>query len=173
MVVEQQLKAVGIGYSKVQLGDVALESNPSPAEMSSLHERLSALGFELLNDRRSTLVEKIKNIIIRLIHHTDGEEVNTKLSVILAEELHMDYHYLSSQFSAAEGVTIEKYAIQQRIEKAKELLAYGQLSLSEIAYALGYSSVQHLSQQFKKVTGQTPSQYKTAPLTGRMPLDKV
>ncbi|WP_295124373.1 AraC family transcriptional regulator [uncultured Chitinophaga sp.] len=173
MVVRQQLDDTGITYKQVKLGDVELANTPSPEQMVQLRERLTGLGFELLDDRRGALIEKIKNIIIRLIHHNKGEEMNTKLSVVLAGELHMDYHYLSSQFSASEGITIEKYTIQQRIERAKELLVYDQLTLSEIADSLGYSSVQHLSQQFKKVTGLTPSQYKSGAGTPRIPLDKV
>lgn len=173
MVVQQQLDATGIVYRKIELGDVAIEEAPAPAKLDDLRARLTVLGFELLDDKRAALVEKIKNIIINLIHYNKGEEVNTKLSVLLAGQLHMDYHYLSSQFSASEGVTIEKYVIQQRIERAKELLAYDQLTLSEIADSLGYSSVQHLSQQFKKVTGATPSQYKSGAAQPRIPLDKV
>lgn len=173
LVVRQQLDETGIAYKDVQLGDVSLNGRPAPAKLAEFRKRMDALGFELLNDRRSALIERIKNIIIRLVHRSEGEVMNTKLSVILADELNMDYHYLSSQFSGAEGITIEKYVIQQRIERAKELLTYGQLSLSEIADQLGYSSVQHLSQQFKKVTGLTPSQYKASAEPARIPLDKV
>ena len=119
------------------------------------------------------MVTQIKSAIISLVHKNELEESNKKLSVLLSEKLDKDYHYLSTLFSSIEGVTIEKYVILQRIERAKELLIYDELSLNEIADSLGYSSVQHLSQQFKKVTGLTPTHFKQLKENKRKPLDQV
>lgn len=141
--------------------------------MAILRERLGLIGFELLDDRKSRIVERIKNTIVSLIHGNQDEGFNKKLSAVLTEKLKMDYHYLTTLFSSVEGVTIEKYTILQRIERAKELLLYNELNLSEIANELGYSSVQHLSQQFKKITGLTPSHFTELKENKRKPLDKV
>jgi len=174
MVVEQRLKALSLSYEKVELGEILLQEQPTDDQFSLLKQDLHLLGFELLDDRKASLVSQIKSCIIKYIHCDDDTVRNKKLSAILAEKLHTDYNYLSSLFSSIEGLTIEKYVILQRIERAKELLAYNELSLNEIADQLCYSSVQHLSQQFKKVTGLTPSQYKqSAKEVGRQPLDQV
>jgi AraC-like DNA-binding protein len=173
LVVRQQLDSTGLAYKNIQLGEVELEKAPTAEQVKELDSKLKGLGFELLDDKKSTTVEKIKATIIRLIHGTEEVELTKKLSVILAEKLKMDYHYLSSLFSSTEGITIEKYAILQRIEKAKELLIYDELTLGEIADKLGYSSVQHLSLQFKKITGLTPSHFKQLKENKRKPLDKL
>lgn len=173
MVVKQQLDEAGIAYKYVQLGEVELASEPSAETLAAFREKLATLGFEMLDDKKSKLVEKIKNTIVTLIHVNQEEDFNLKLSALLEDKLQLDYHYLSSLFSSVEGITIEKYAILQRIEKVKELLMYGEKSLGDIAFDLGYSSVQHLSQQFKKVTGLTPSHFKQLRDNKRKPLDKV
>ena len=173
MVVRQQLDELDLTYKNIQLGEVELANEPSEQQLQTLREKLLLIGFELLDDKRATLVEKIKTVIIDLIHRHEDVELNTKLSVLLEAKLHMDYHYLTTLFSSIEGVTIEKYAILQKIERAKELLVYDELSLSEIAYKLGYSSVQHLSQQFKNTTGFTPSNFKQLKENKRKPLDKL
>ena len=160
MVVRQQLDDAGIGYKQVQLGEVELAQQISPQQLDALKTRLSNLGFEVLDDRKSAIINKVKSTIIRIIHTNEAADMNMKLSVLLSEKLDMDYHYLSNLFSSTEGVTIEKYAIRQKIERVKELLSYKELSLSEIADQMEYSSVQHLSQQFKKETGLTPSQFR-------------
>lgn len=173
MVVKQQLTALGIDYTGVELGHIKL-NNPATAEqVSALKQELNTVGFELVEDRKTSLVTQVKSAIIQYVHSDDDEAANKKLSVLLAEKLVVDYNYLSALFSSAVGITIEKYVILQRIERAKELLAYNELTLNEISYKLGYSSVQHLSQQFKKVTGVTPSQYKESARSGRKPLDEV
>jgi AraC-like DNA-binding protein len=172
LAIKQQLDSAGIAYNKVNLGEVELDHEPTPQQLDTLNKNLTAIGFELLDDRKEKLVEKIKNIIISLIHRNDDGN-NKKLSAILEEKLQMDYHYLSNLFSSTEGITIEKYAIRQRIERVKELLTYNELSLSEIAYQMDYSSVQHLSQQFKKETGLTPSKFRELKENIRKPLDKV
>jgi AraC family transcriptional regulator len=173
MVVRNQLDETGIGYNNIQLGEVELSGPATEEQLDTLKDKLSSLGFELLDDRKSALVTQIKSAIISLVHKNELEESNKKLSVLLSEKLGKDYHHLSTLFSSIEGVTIEKYVILQRIERAKELLIYDELSLNEIADSLGYSSVQHLSQQFKKVTGLTPTHFKQLKENKRKPLDQV
>ncbi|MCF1715360.1 AraC family transcriptional regulator [Flavihumibacter sp. RY-1] len=173
LVVRQELDQLQLPYRQVQLGEVELAKEPSATELSQLRDRLEKLGFELLDDKKSALVSKIKTLVLQLIHGNEEVELNTKLSVILSEALQHDYSYLSSLFSSIEGTTIEKYVIAQRIERAKELLLYDELTLNEIAFKLGYSSVQHLSQQFKKITGLTPTHFKQIRENKRKPLDKV
>lgn len=173
MMVTQRLSALSIPYESVVLGTVKLQTPLSPELFSTLKADLSTLGFELLDDRKASLVTQVKSLIIRYVHSDDDSEKNKKLSVLLAEKLGVEYGYLSALFSSLEGITLEKYVILQRIERAKELLAYDELSLNEIADTLSYSSVQHLSQQFKKVTGLTPSQFKRTKAVDRKPLDQV
>lgn len=173
MVVRQQLEACSIAYDHIQLGEVVLKEQPPEEALTILKEKLSALGFELSYDRKSAIITKIKSTVIRLIHQKEMPELNKKLSILLAEKLHLDYHYLSALFSSIEGITIERYVILQRIERAKELLAYNEMNLNEIAFDLGYSSVQHLSLQFKKVTGLTPTQFKQLKNNQRKSLDQV
>jgi AraC-like DNA-binding protein len=173
LVVQQELEKLEIPYSNIALGEVEMEQVPAPEQLDVLGKQLHNLGFELLDDKKTALVERIKTTIIRLIHGNDNEALNTKLSVALQEALQIDYHQLSTVFSATEGLTIEKYVILQRIERVKELLQYDEMNLSEIADSLGYSSVQHLSQQFKKITGLTPTGYKQLKDNNRKPLDQV
>ena len=173
MVVRSLLDDINILYRNIQLGEVELAAPPSDVQLSALRQKLTALGFELLDDKRAALVTKIKGAIVQLIHGNGQVEMTTKISVMIAEKLNLDYHYLSALFSSIEGVTIEKYVILQRIERAKELLMYDELNLNEISYSLGYSSVQHLSQQFKKVTGLTPSHFKQLKDKKRKSLDKI
>ncbi len=173
MAVRQQLEQAGFTYKNVQLGQIELSSMPTSEQLNSLRHSLEQLGFEMLDDKRAQIVEKIKNTIITLIHGQDADEFNLKLSAHLEESLGLDYHYLTTLFSSVEGVTIERYTILQRTEKVKELLIYNEKSLSEIAYELGYSSVQHLSQQFKKTTGLTPTAFKELKEYKRSPLDKI
>ena len=173
LVVRGQLDDLDINYNNIHLGEVELKQPLEDEKLNNLKDRLSGLGFELLDDRKSAVVSQIKSAIIKMIHNNEIVELNKKLSVLLSESLGMDYHYLSTLFSSIEGVTIEKYVILQRIERAKELLIYDELSLNEISDILGYSSVQHLSQQFKKITGLTPTHFKQLKENKRKPLDKV
>jgi AraC family transcriptional regulator len=170
--VRRELEAEGIPYQSIQLGEIELTSKLSKEVLKRLSENLQLAGFEILDDKRSRIVEKIKNTIVSLIHHNESD-LNIKLSALLEDKLKLDYHYLTTLFSSVEGITIEKYTILQRIEKAKELLMYDELSISQIADQMGYSSVQHLSQQFKKVTGLTPSHFKNLKENKRKPLDKL
>ena len=173
MAVRRQLDELQLHYKNIQLGEVELSEDPDQTKLDQLRLNLEQQGFELLDDKRSKTVEKIKTTIVSLIHGKDADELNLKLSAILEEKLGMDYHYLSTLFSSVEGITIEKYSILQRIEKVKELLMYDEKNLSDIAFELGYSSVQHLSQQFKKVTGLTPTHFKQVKDNRRKPLDKI
>lgn len=172
MVVKDQLAKNGIIPVQVSLGEVKLPQEPEPPLLQQLSQDLRALGFEIIDDRKSRMIEKIKSIIIKLVHRSD-EKPSANLSAIIAGELHYDYNYLSALFSEVEGITIEKYFIRQKIERVKELLVYDEYTLSQIAGQLGYSSVAHLSSQFKQVTGLTPSHYKNIGENRRNPLDKV
>ena len=159
MVVTSELEKAGILYLNVDLGEIEVSKAPTADQLRELDRGLKRYGFELIDDRKSRMIEKIKNHIIRLIHEPDND-IKTNLSAYLADKLHYDYTYLSNLFSETEGTTIEKYFIAQRIEKVKELLVYDELTLSAIADKLGYSSVAYLSGQFRKVTGLTPSHFK-------------
>jgi YesN/AraC family two-component response regulator len=159
MVVKSELEKAGIRFLNIDLGEIELNKFPSEAQLKKFRSELLQLGFELIDDKKSRIIGKIKNNIVKLVHHSD-DTIKTKLSDYLADKLHYDYTYLSNLFSEVEGTTIEKYFIAQRIEKIKELLVYDELTLSEIADKLGYSSVAYLSGQFKKVTGLTPSHFK-------------
>jgi AraC family transcriptional regulator len=172
MAVRQVLNDEGIEYRHLQLGEAELVGDPSAEQLERLSRRLKDIGFELLDDKKSRIVEKIKSAIISIIHHSD-DELNLKLSAMLTDKLGMDYHYLTSLFSSVEGITIEKYTILQRIEKVKELMMYNEMTLSQIAFDMGYSSVQHLSQQFKKITGLTPTQFRELKENTRKPIDKL
>jgi AraC-like DNA-binding protein len=172
LVVQQELDKLKIDSCKVTLGEVEIPGDLPKDKLEQLDDNLSALGFELLDNSKKQLIEKIKNLIIQKVHHSK-EEDHHNFSEILSKSLHKDYSYLSSLFSEVEGITIEKYIINQKIEKVKELIIYDELSLSEIAYKLGYSSVAHLSNQFKKVTGLTPSHFKEVGQNKRKPLDNV
>lgn len=170
--VQNELDKLNLKIQNIKLGEVTLEKEPTIDEKNKLHTVLDQLGFEIIDDKKSQIIEQIKNSIIELVHH---KENNTKinLSDVLADKIHHDYNYLSNLFSAVEGTTIEKYFIAQKIEKVKELLVYDELSLSEIAFHLNYSSVGYLSNQFKKVTGLSPTQFKKNLGDKRKPLDEV
>jgi AraC-like DNA-binding protein len=170
--VSSLLTELKIPYTSVHLGEVLLQKELSQKQLDSLKTGLTKLGFELLDDAKKKIIEKIKNTIVKYVHYNDGNEAYN-LSEILSSSLHKDYSYLSNLFSDVEGITIEKYFINQKIERAKELLVYGELSLGEIAFQLGYSSVAHLSSQFKKVTGLTPSHFKKLGTKPRISLDKI
>ncbi|MEO5592018.1 MAG: AraC family transcriptional regulator [Chitinophagaceae bacterium] len=170
--VKKILDDASVSYQSVSLGEVSVQQPVSAKQNALLQTKLAEAGFLLLDDNKSKIIGKIKTIIIELIHHNDAEGRHN-LSEILSTRLHKDYSLLSRLFSEVEGITIEKYAINQRIEKIKELLAYDELNLNEIAFQLGYSSVAHLSAQFKKVTGLTPSYFKKSRNLPRKPLDDV
>jgi AraC family transcriptional regulator len=161
MVVQQQLEKLGLHPEKISLGEVTIKEDHIPDQIQTqLDASLVDLGFERIDDRKARLIEGIKNKIIKMIHHSDKIDRKFNWSDVLSEEMHYEYNYLSNLFSAIEGITLEQYIIRQKIERVKELLFYDELNLSEIAHKLGYSSVAHLSGQFKKITGLTPSQLK-------------
>ena len=170
------LSALGLHANKIELGEVDLQEDQlSPEQSSKLDKVLEERGFERIDDRKARMIESIKNKVIKMIHHSDHVDRKYNWSTQLAEELHYDYNYLSNLFSAVEGITLEQYIIRQKIERVKELLFYDELSLSEIALKLGYSSVAHLSAQFKKITGLTPSELKKSRQisANRRPLDGI
>ena len=172
LVVQNELDKLGIEATNIKLGEIILKKDLTTAEREALENVLDPLGFQVIDDKKSRMIEKIKNVIIDLVHHQDND-AKTNLSDVLSDALHHDYNYLSNLFSDIEGTTIEKYFIAQKVEKIKELLVYDELSLSEIADRMNYSSVAYLSNQFKKVTGLTPSHFKQIREDKRKPLDKV
>ena len=173
-VVRDELEKLGVQVESINLGEVVTAQAIDKELKEKIKGVLEENGFELLEDKRSKIIEKIKKYVIEIVHYSDGgSQSNFNYSALIAKELGMDYAYLSNLFSSLEGITIEHFIILQRIERAKELLKYGDLTLSEIAYKLGYSSVQHLSIQFKKITGLTASQFKKMTDNTRKPLDKV
>lgn len=159
MIVKAELEKMQLHHTIVELGEVEILENLSAKKRNELKTALAKFGLELMEDQKSILIEKIKNIIVEMIHYTD-EPPKINFSDYLSEKLHYDYNYLSNLFSEVKGITIEHYIISHKIERVKELLIYNELTLSEIADKLHYSSVAHLSNQFKKVTGLTPSFFK-------------
>lgn len=172
MVVRSELEKLGITVLNVDLGEVTLSNPLSDLQKIQIQRTLAPIGFKIIDDKRSRLIEQIKTLIIELVHYNNND-LKINLSDYLSEKLHHDYNYISNLFSEIEGSTIEKYFIAQKIEKVKELLVYDELTLNEIAFRLNYSSTAHLSSQFKKITGLTPSYFKTIKTNKRNPLDKV
>lgn len=176
MVVKQELERHGLHPTKVSLGEVVIEEGElTDDQQNKLDASLVSLGFERIDDRKARLIESVKSKVIQIIHHTDKVDLKVNWSSLLSEDLHYEYNYLSNLFSSVEGITLEQYIIRQKIEKVKELLFYDEFNLSEIADRLGYSSVAHLSAQFKKVTGFTPSEMKKSRDLdqNRKPLDSI
>ncbi|WP_430611771.1 helix-turn-helix domain-containing protein [Flavobacterium sp. JP2137] len=172
LVVQSEMDKLGLVVKNMTLGEVTLEEELTAQQRTALETALVPLGFQVIDDKKSRIIEQIKNVIIDVVHYQDND-VKSNLSDILSGKLQHDYNYLSNLFSDVEGITIEKYFIAQKVEKIKELLVYDELSLSEIAHRLNYSSVAYLSNQFKKVTGLTPSHFKQIRDEKRKPLDKV
>lgn len=159
MMVKQELKKLGLWYVNVELGVIEILKDITPEQYRQLKINLEKSGLELLDDKRSILVESIKNVIIEMIQHSD-EEPKENYSDYISEKLNYDYTYLANVFADVKGMTIQKFIILNKIEKVKELLLYEELTLTEIAYRLHYSSVAHLSNQFKSITGLTPTFYR-------------
>lgn len=172
MVVQTEIEKLGWHPLAVNLGEVDIAENLTDAQKQSLSQVLQSFGFELIDDKKSRTIERIKNRIIEVVHHRDND-LRTNLSHYLSEELGQDYSALSNLFSEVEGTTIEQYFIAQKIEKVKELLMYNELSLSEIAWQLNYSSVAHLSNQFKKITGFTPTYFRQLKDKKRKQIDRM
>lgn len=172
MMVKDELKKMGIKYVAIELGMVEIVENITAEQRLQLKINLQRSGLELLDDRKSILIEKIKNVIIEMIHHSD-EMLAMNDSDYISEKLHHDYTYLANIFSEVQGMTIQQFIIIHKIERVKELLLYDELNLTEIAWKLHYSSVAHLSNQFKKVTGLTPSFFKQLKQKRRSNLENV
>jgi len=166
--VDRIFKENGFEVESVKLGEVKVSSRPDAAQLEKLAEHLQKSGFELLTDRKSKIVGQVKSEIIQLVHHSDEQLLQVNLSEHLSRLTGADYSAISTLFSSAEGITIF-----QKIEKVKELLSYNELTISEIAYKMGYSSAAYLSSQFKKITGMTPGQFKTLNDKERKPLDQI
>lgn len=171
--VAQVMDRIGLPVRRLDLGEVELEEKPSEREIATLHDALLALGFELMEDRDAATIARIKAAIVQLVHHTNEATTNVKLSEYLSNALHADFPGLSALFSEVEGITIEHYFLLQRMERVKEFVRYGELTISEIAFATGFSSAAHLSGQFKKLTGMSPTAFRALGHTARIPLDQV
>ncbi len=173
-VVKEEFQKLGLEVKSIVLGEVEIDSPDEQIDMTKIKSVLEENGFELLDDRQAKLIEKIKILIIELIYYNPEADLSKiNFSEYLANNINLSYQYLSSLFSSTEGLTIEKFIINQKIEKVKEMLIYDELTLSEISYQLGYSSVQHLSNQFKKITGLSPTEFKRVKNKLRIPIDSL
>lgn len=172
MVVQQVFENLGYPPVRISLGEVETMNPMLSDDAKELRKKLVSFGFELIDDTKSQLIEKIKNTIVQMVHHSH-EVLKMNHSSYIESHLNRDYAYLSTLFSEVEGTTIEKYIIHQKIERVKELLVYNELTLSEIADKMGYSNVAYLSGQFKKVTGLTPSHFRQVKENKRKPLDRI
>jgi AraC-like DNA-binding protein len=172
MAVKEELKKLGLHFIVVDLGEVEIMENISSEQREQVRVALNNSGLELMDDKKAVLIEKIKNVITEMIHHSD-EVPKMNYSDYLSEKLNYDYTYLSNIFSEVKGITIQQFIIVHKIERIKELLLYDELNLTEISYKMHYSSVAHLSNQFKKVTGLTPSHFKQLKDKRRSPIEEI
>jgi AraC-like DNA-binding protein len=172
MVVKEELKKIGLHFIIVDLGEIEIMENISDEKRDLLRKGLLKSGLELMDDKKAILIEKIKNVIIEMVHYSE-EMPKVNFSDYLSEKLKHDYTYLSNIFSEVKGMTIQQFIINHKIERAKELLLYDEYNLTEISYKLNYSSVAHLSNQFKKVTGLTPSHFKKLKEKRRNPIEEI
>ena len=172
MAVKEELKKLGLHFIVVDLGEVEIMENLSADKRDLVKFALLNAGFELIDDKRAVLIERIKNTIIEMVHHTD-ELIKTNFSVFLSEKLSHDYTYLANLFSEVQGTTIEQFIISHKVERIKELIIYGEENITEIAWRMNYSSVAHLSNQFKKATGLSPSHFKQLKDKRRNPIEDI
>jgi len=172
-VVKDEFEKLNIEIEAIELGKVILSSQLNDSKLLEIKGVLDKNGFELIDDKKSKLIDRIKTLVIEITHYEKEVSATINSSEFISKEIGYDYSYLSNLFSSVEGITIEKYIINLKIEKVKELLVYDELSLNEISFQLGYSSVQHLSNQFKKITGLTPTHFKKLKENKRKPLDEV
>ena len=172
MMVKEELKKLGLHFIVVDLGEVEIMEDMTPQQKEYLKIALIDIGLELMDDKRGILIEKIKNVIVEMVHHVD-EVPKTNFSDFLSEKLHHDYTYMSNLFSEVQGTTIEQFIISHKVERIKELIIYGELNITEIAWKMNYSSVAHLSNQFKKVTGLSPSHFKQLKDKKRNPIEDI
>ena len=172
MIVKEELKKLGLHFIVVDLGEIDIMEDISSEKRELLKTALLESGLELMDDKRAVLIEKIKNVIIELVHYSD-EIPKVNYSDYISEKLNHDYTYLSNIFSEVKGITIQQFIIIHKIERVKELLLYDELNLTEISYKLHYSSVAHLSSQFKKITGLSPSQFKQLKVRSRNTIEEI
>lgn len=171
--VQEVLTNEGFEVQQIKLGEAEIDRQPTTDQLENIAKTLHGKGFELLHDKKKIVVDQVKSEIIKLVHHSENEILNVNLSSHLSALIGTDYSSISTLFSSSEWLTIERFTILQKIEKVKELLSYGELTASEIAFKMGYSSAAHLSSQFKKETGMTPGQYKKLKDKHRNPLDHI
>jgi len=172
MAVKEELKKLGLHFIVVDLGEVEIMESISKEQRDELKTGLFNSGLELMDDKRAVLIEKIKNAIIEMVHHSD-EMIKVNFSDYLSNKLNHDYTYLANLFSEVQGTTIEHFIISHKIERIKELIIYDELNITEIAWKMNYSSVAHLSNQFKKVTGLSPSHFKQMKIKSRVPIEDI
>ena len=172
MVVKTALENLGLHFRMIELGAVEIMDDFTQEQQIALHKTLLKSGLELMDDKKSVLIEKIKNVIIEMVHYSD-ELPKVNYSDYISEKLNLDYTYLSKNFSEVKGITIEQFIMSHKIERVKELLLYDELNLTQISYIMNYSSVAHLSKQFKKVTGLTPAFFKNLKDKRRIALENV
>ena len=172
MAVKEALRNLGLHFIVVDLGEVEVMENLSEEQRVQLKSALLDSGLELMDDKRAVTIEKIKNAIVEMVHHTD-EMIKVNFSEFLSKKLNHDYTYLANLFSEVQGITIEQFIISHKIERIKELIIYGELNITEIAWKMNYSSVAHLSNQFKKMTGLTPSHFKQLKEKRRSPIEEI
>jgi len=172
LAVKEDLKKLGLHFIVVDLGEVEIMENISADQRAALKASLLSSGLELMDDKRSMLIEKIKNVIIEMVHHTH-EMIKVNFSDFLSEKMNHDYTYLANLFSEVQGTTIEQFIISHKIERIKELIIYDELNITEIAWKMNYSSVAHLSNQFKKMTGLSPSHFKKLKTQRRIPIEEI
>lgn len=170
--VKQIMQELQIPYKNVKLGEIELEGSMDETKKIQLSQALEEVGFSLIDDRKSRLIEHMKNMVIQKIHHSN-EVLDVKWADFIADRLNYDYKYLGMLFSSVESITLEQYIIRQKVERVKELMIYDELTLSQIAFQLGYSSTSHLSSQFKKITGMPPSEFKNTVGRKRNNLDSI
>jgi len=172
MVVKEELKKLGLHFIVVDLGEVEIMEDISGEMREQVKTALHDVGFELMDDKRAVLIERIKNTVVEMVHYTE-EPIKVNFSDYLSEKLKHDYTYLANLFSEVQGTTIEQFVISHKIERIKELIIYGELNITEIAWKMNYSSVAHLSNQFKKMTGLTPSHFKQLKEKRRSPIEDI
>jgi len=172
MEVKEELKKLKLHFVFVDMGEIEIMEELTPELREQLKAAMVAIGLELMDDKKAMLIDKIKNVIIELVHHTE-EQIKVNFSEYLAQKLNHDYTYLANIFSEVQGSTIEHFMIAHKVERIKEFIIYDELNVTEIAYKMNYSSVAHLSHQFKKTTGLTPSQFKNLKEKTRSPLEEI
>lgn len=172
MAVKEELRKLGIRYANIELGEVEVFDNITHKQREALKVSLHNCGLELMDDKRTILIEKVKNIITEMIHSND-ELPRINYSDFISDRIHHDYTYLSNIFSQVKGITIQQFIISHKVERIKELISYGELNMTEIAWKMNYSSVAHLSNQFKKITGFSPSHFKQSKNKRRNPIEEI